>query len=191
MSDDAQELSDAERADRLLKYWFAPGMDERWFKKDPNFDRELAINFGDDLNDAVQGKLSHWIDFPEGALALVILLDQIPRNVFRGKYQAFSFDSKAIAIAEGALLRGHDQDMPARQRRFLLLPFMHSENLRDQDYCIELFKQRGDDPMGLDFAQQHRDIIARFGRFPHRNEVLERETTPEEEEFLKTPGSSF
>ena len=159
-------------------------METRWFSADAGLDRELAERFGDDLVSASQGAIDHWLASAEGALALVILLDQVPRNVFRGKYQAFAFDSKALATAEAAILRGHRPDLSPIQRRFLYLPFEHSETLADQKYCVSLFEEDGDDPAGLDWARQHRDVIARFGRFPHRNAVLERETTPEEEAWL-------
>lgn len=173
------------RAAALLEFWFAPGMEARWFAADPQFDRRLAERFGADLAQAAKGELDHWIEDADGALALVILLDQLPRNVFRGKPHAYALDSRALAMAEAAILRGHDRTLPPRRRTFLYLPFEHSESLRDQDYCVSLFRQAGDDPKGLDWAIRHRDVIARFGRFPHRNAVLERETTPEEAEFLK------
>lgn len=180
-----------DRIAAILDFWFAPGMERRWFAADSELDRELAERFGTDLALAAQGGLDHWVDSADGALALVILLDQLPRNIFRGKYQAFAFDGHALAIAEAAILRGHDRAMPAIRRRFLYLPFEHSESLPDQRYCVSLFEQAGDDPEGLDYARKHLAVIERFGRFPHRNEALERETTPEEEEFLKQPGSGF
>ena len=181
----------ADRIRAILDFWFAPGMEKRWIAADTTLDRELAEKFGHDLAPAVRGELDHWVDTPEGALALVLLLDQLPRNVFRGKAQAFSFDSHALAIAEAALLRGHDRALPTIRRRFLYMPFEHSESLPDQQYCVSLFEMNGDDPEGLDYARKHLAIIERFGRFPHRNEALERETTPEEEEFLKEPDSRF
>lgn len=180
-----------ERIAALLDFWFAPGMEKRWFATDRDFDRTLTERFGPDLADAAAGKLDHWIESPEGALALVILLDQLPRNVFRGKPHAYALDSRALALAEAAILRGHDRALPPARRRFLYLPFEHSESLPDQDQAVRLFQQAGDDPEGLDWAIKHRDVIARFGRFPHRNAVLDRETTPEEEAFLKQPGSAF
>lgn len=182
---------DLGRVDAILGYWFAPGMDKRWFAADETLDRELAEKFGPDLSAAATGSLDHWVESADGALALIILLDQIPRNVFRGRYQAFAFDSRALAIAEAALLRGHDRDLAPIRRRFLYLPFEHSESLPDQKYCVRLFEQAGDDPEGLEYARKHLAVIERFGRFPHRNAALEREDTPEEEEFLKQPGSHF
>lgn len=181
----------ADRIRAILDFWFAPGMEKRWFAADAALDRELAEQFGQDMTQAVRGELDHWVDTPDGALALVLLLDQLPRNIFRGKAQAFSFDSRALAIAEGALLRGHDRALSTIRRRFLYLPFEHSESLPDQKYCVRLFEANGDDPEGLEYARKHLAVIERFGRFPHRNEALERETTPEEEEFLKGPDSRF
>jgi Uncharacterized protein conserved in bacteria len=179
------------RVEAILDFWFAPGMEKRWFAADAALDRDLAERFGPDLTEAAGGGLDHWVDTAEGALALVILLDQFPRNLFRGKRQAFAFDGHALAIAEAALLRGHDRGLAPLRRRFLYLPFEHSESLPDQRHCVRLFEQAGDDPEGLDYARRHLEVIERFGRFPHRNEALERETTPEEEEFLKQPGSRF
>lgn len=176
------------RAVALLEFWFAPGMEKRWFAADSALDRDLAERFGAELAAAAQGQLDSWLDDADGALALVILLDQVPRNVFRGKYQAFVFDSKALALAEGALLRGHDRALPAIRRRFLFLPFMHSESLPDQKYCVRLFEAAGDDPEGLDYARRHLAVIERFGRFPHRNAALEREDSPEEQEYLAQGG---
>lgn len=175
----------------FLDFWFAPGMEKRWFASDAGLDRELAERFGADLAAAAQGGLDHWQDDADGALALVILLDQMPRNVFRGKYQAFAFDSKALAMAEAALLRGHHKGLPPLRRRFLYLPFEHSESLSDQKYCVSLFEADGCDPQGLDYARAHLAVIERFGRFPHRNAALERENTPDEEEYLAQPGAGF
>ncbi|HTH15216.1 MAG TPA: DUF924 family protein [Magnetospirillum sp.] len=180
-----------DRIDAILSFWFAPGMEARWFAADSTLDRELAERFGQDLAQAAQGQLDHWVDTAEGALALVILLDQVPRNVFRDKYQAFAFDSHALAIAEAALLRGHDRAVAPIRRRFLYLPFQHSESLADQRYCVSLFAQAGDDPEGLDWAKRHCAVIERFGRFPRRNVALERETSPEEEEYLRNTPPGF
>lgn len=181
----------SERIAALLDFWFAPGMETRWFANDEALDRELALQFSEDLAKAAAGALDPWIETADGALALVILLDQLPRNIFRGKAHAFALDSRALAMAEAAILRGHDRALPPMRRRFLYLPFEHSESLSDQTYAVKLFEQAGDDAEGLDWARKHRDVIRRFGRFPHRNAALGRETTPEEEAFLKQPGSAF
>jgi len=174
------------QARAVLDFWFARGMDKRWFAADSALDRELAERFGTELALAAQGQLDHWLEDRDGALALVIVLDQFPRNIFRGKYQAFAFDSKALALSEAAILRGHDLGLSPIRRRFLYLPFMHSESLPDQKHCVRLFEAAGDDPEGLDYARRHLEVIQRFDRFPQRNEAMERENTPEEEEFLRT-----
>lgn len=176
------------RVAALLDYWFAPGMATRWFVADRDLDRELAERFGADLAQAAKGELDDWIESADGALALVILLDQLPRNIFRDKPHAYALDSRALAMAEAAILRGHDKALPPLRRRFLYLPFEHSESLSDQKYSVALLEQAGDDPEGLMWAKKHYEVIARFGRFPHRNDTLDRETTPEEAEFLKTNG---
>jgi uncharacterized protein (DUF924 family) len=184
-------MSPDPRAAAFLDYWFAPGMDARWFAADSALDRDLAIRFGDLLTHATRGELESWVDDADSALALVIVLDQLPRNVFRGTWQAFAFDSRALAMAEAALLRGHHLRLPPMRRRFLYLPFEHSESLPDQTHCVALFEADGGDPAGLDWARQHRDVIARFGRFPHRNAVLGRDSTVEEEAWLAQPGNGW
>jgi len=176
------------QARAVLDFWFAPDMEKRWFAADGGLDRELAERFGTELAQAAQGQLDHWLEDRDGALALVIVLDQFPRNIFRGKYQAFAFDSKALTMSEAAILRGHDQSLSPIRRRFLYLPFMHSESLPDQKHCVRLFEAAGDDPEGLDYARRHMEVIQRFDRFPHRNQALERENTPEEEEYLAQGG---
>lgn len=168
-----------DRVAELLEFWFADA---------PRLDGELAGRFGQDLAAAARGELDHWVDSADGALALVILLDQMPRRVFAGKAQAFAFGSHALAIAEAAVLRGHDRALPPERRRVLYMPFLHSESLPDQRFCVRLFEQAGDDPEGLADARNHLEVIARFDRFPQRNAALERETTPEEEDFLRTLG---
>ncbi len=174
--------------DELLAFWFADPA--RWWKKDPAFDAELRARF-EALHAAIeQGGHEDWLDSPRGALAYVIVLDQLSRNMFRDDPRAFASDARARAAARGALERGFDRALPEDQRAFLYMPFMHSEELADQDRCIELFTGlAGSNQLG--YAERHRDIIRRFGRFPHRNAVLGRASTPEEIEFLKQPGSSF
>ena len=138
----------------------------------------------------VRDELDSMANDPQGCLALIILLDQFSRNMFRGSAQAFAADEKALAHARTAVERGLDQQLPPFQRTFVYLPFEHSESLADQDRSVALFEALGDENT-YDYAVRHRDIIVRFGRFPHRNVILGRESTPEELEFLKEPGSSF
>ncbi len=187
----------AEITRRVIDFWFAERDQggslvarQAWFKKDEDFDRAIGEGFGNDMEAAAAGRLDHLAATPEGALALLILLDQFPRNVFRGTPRAFAADAKAREIARAALDRGFDQTAPAVMRTFFYLPFEHGEDLADQERSVALFEAMGD-AEALRWALAHRDIIARFGRFPHRNAVLGRESTPEEEEFLKQPGSSF
>jgi uncharacterized protein (DUF924 family) len=139
----------------------------------------------------VSGDFDHWRETAAGCVALCILLDQAPRNLFRGDPRSFASDAAARAVTRHALARGLDRDLPQEQRAFLYLPLEHSENLADQEACVRLFAGLDENPDGLDYAVRHRDIIARFGRFPHRNAVLGRTSTPEETEFLTQAGSSF
>ncbi|MEM9684258.1 MAG: DUF924 family protein, partial [Pseudomonadota bacterium] len=146
--------------------------------------------FGEHLDPAAAGTYDAMIARPEDALALTILLDQFPRNIFRGSPQSFAYDAKALSVARQSLDLGHDGAVAPFQRTFFYLPFEHSEEMADQDRSVALFEALGDDN-GLDYAVRHRDIVRQFGRFPHRNAVLGRKSTPEEVEFLKQPGSSF
>ena len=171
--------------DTVLAFWREAGPD-RWFTKDDAFDAEIRDKFLATYEAASVGQLDHWSATAEGALALVIVLDQFPRNMFRGSARTFAADGRARAAANIALKRGYDQDLPAGDRGFLFLPFMHSEELADQLRCVELYRAAGD--ADLKYAEEHRDIIRRFGRFPHRNAVLGRETTPEEQAFLDGGG---
>ena len=174
----------------VLAFWFAPGMAERWFKPDPAFDAEIAGRFGALVGPALAGELDAWGETPDGALALCLVLDQFPRNVWRGTARAFSCDARARQVATAALAAGHDREVPADRRLFFYLPFEHSEDLADQERCMSLMAALPD-PELLDYARRHRNIVARFGRFPHRNAILGRASTAEEIEFLQEPGSSF
>ena len=188
------------KAEEVLDFWFGregePGYGEfreAWFRKDPEFDRALRERFQDLHEAAARGDLDAWRDEARSCLALVILLDQFPRNMFRGDPRSYATDRKAQEIAEYAVDRALDRELPAFQRMFLYMPFMHSEDLEHQRRSVELFRVLGGDEEGdsSHYAVRHMEIIERFGRFPHRNEVLGRRTTPEEAEFLTQPGSSF
>ncbi len=180
----------AEAAADLLAFWFSEGAKAKWFVRDDTFDAELRRRFGPLLAEARLGKLTHWADSPDGALARIILLDQVSRNVYRDTPEAFAADALALAGAKDAIAKGHDLRVAAEMRIFFYVPFEHSENLADQDESVALCEALGDDNY-LDYARRHRAIIARFGRFPHRNAILGRSSTPEEIEFLKQPDSSF
>lgn len=170
----------------VVSFWQKAGPD-RWFKKDPAFDDEIRERFLATHEAAAAGQLSNWEQSAQGALALLILLDQFPRNIFRGDARAFATDPLARAIAAGAIIRGFDSQVPKEMRGFFYLPFEHSENLADQERCIA-FHKAIDDTEGLKWAEIHADIIRRFGRFPHRNTALGRTTTAEEQAFLDSGG---
>ena len=173
-------------AAEIIRFWSEAGPD-RWFKKDDAFDAEIRRRFLPTHEAAAAGKLADWEATAEGALALLILLDQFPRNMFRNSARAFATDPQARAITAAALLRGFDAQVPANLRAFFYLPFEHSEVMADQEHGIALYTAAGDAD-GLKWAKVHHDIIARFGRFPHRNAVLGRTTTPEEAAFLDDGG---
>ncbi|MCS6778300.1 MAG: DUF924 domain-containing protein [Geminicoccaceae bacterium] len=179
----------APEARALLDFWLAPGREQSWFRPDPAFDRLLAERFGDLVDRAAAGAFEEWLEHPEGALALVLLVDQLPRNVHRGTPRAFAYDAKAREVARAALARGHHLAVPARARLFFYLPLEHSEDLADQDRAVELCRPLGGE--AFEYAVRHRAVIRRFGRFPHRNTILGRPNTAEEEAFLLEPGSSF
>jgi uncharacterized protein (DUF924 family) len=177
-------LLGATRAD-VLAFWREAGP-ARWFRKDDAFDEQFRTRFLAAHDAALRGELDEWAGDAEGALALLILLDQFPRNAFRGTARMFESDAKALAVALQAVQAGFDEQVDAGLRNFFYLPFMHSELLADQDRGVELARKIGDEP--LRYAILHRDIIERFGRFPHRNAVLGRATTPEEQRFLDDGG---
>ena len=175
-------------AAEIVSFWSDAGPD-RWFTKDAAFDDQIRERFLDTYEAAAAGKLSGWEHSAQDALALLILLDQFPRNMFRGDARTFATDPLARAVAAGAIVRGFDSQVPADLRGFFYLPFEHSEDLADQERGIAFYKASGDAD-GLKWAEIHADIIRRFGRFPHRNAVLGRATTPEEQKFLDDGGFS-
>jgi uncharacterized protein (DUF924 family) len=184
----------------ILEFWFSEGAKTRWFEKDSGFDAEIRRHFGTAVGQAAEGRLDDWAEAPESCLALVLLLDQFPRNIHRDSPRAFATDPKARAVADKAIARGFDRRLPQAWRIFFYLPFEHSEALADQHRAVALVRQLADGQEGdartqalnyLDYAVRHEQVIARFGRFPHRNAILGRPSTPEEEDFLKQPGSSF
>jgi uncharacterized protein (DUF924 family) len=188
------------KPEEVLDFWFGregePGYGEfreAWFRKNPEFDQRVRERFQELYEAAARSDLDAWRDEARSCLALVILLDQIPRNMFRGDPRSYATDRKAQEVAEYAVDRALDRELPAFQRMFLYMPFMHSEDLEHQRRSVELFRVLGGDGEGdsSDYAVRHMEIIERFGRFPHRNEVLGRQTTAEEAEFLTQPGSSF
>ena len=172
----------------VLAFWRAAGPD-KWFKTDAAFDDDIRRRFLETYEAAAASQLAGWEQAPDGALALTIVLDQFPRNMFRGSARAYAADPLARAVAERALTRGFDQRTTLPDRQFFYLPFEHSEELGDQERCCALYRAVSDAD-GLKWAELHADIIRRFGRFPHRNTVLDRATTPEEQAFLDAGGFS-
>jgi len=188
--------------DNIIEFWFDRPLNEAgtatyrkvWFRKNADFDQAMNQQFAEVYAAAVAGHLDRWQITPIGTLALILLLDQFPRNMFRDKPDAFATDVKALELANSAIAQGFDQQLPPIQRWFVYLPFMHSESLNDQQRSVELFETLRSHPdiaSAYDYALKHREVIQQFGRFPHRNAILGRTSTPEELEFLKQPGSSF
>jgi uncharacterized protein (DUF924 family) len=194
-------MSDLDRAAALLDFWFGPpGSAERersrdvWFDPDPAFDAACQQRFLADQQRAAADGLAHWRAAPESCLALILLLDQLPRNLFRGSPLAYASDPLARQVARQALATGFDSALPPVWRWFLYLPFEHSEDLADQVMSLRLHAGLPEDeekPQLLDYARRHYEIIDRFGRFPHHNAILGRANTAEEEAFLCQPDSSF
>jgi uncharacterized protein (DUF924 family) len=194
--------------DDVLEYWFgdltnpeaAPATVSRWFKGGPEVDEEIRARFGDALEPARRGELDAWAATPRGALALLILLDQFPRNVHRDDPRSFASDEHARHLARISLEREDDQAVFPVQSTFFYLPFEHSEAPEDQRLAVDKIRASYERAKGdarklleqtVDYAERHQQVIKRFGRFPHRNQILGRPSTPEELEFLKEPGSSF
>lgn len=186
----------------VLDFWFGPPDSEgygrhrqAWFAKEPAFDQAVQTKFAALYHAAARSRLDSWMETAPGALALVIVLDQFPHHLFRDTARAFQTDAKALVSAEEALRRGFDQQVLPVQRVFFYLPFEHAEDMEKQDRAVALFARLAAENQGfgdyLDYAYKHREIIARFGRFPHRNEALGRASTSAEREFLKQPGSRF
>lgn len=178
------------RFEAILEFWFTAEAEALWFKTDAGFDQEIRDRFRADREAAAAGDLAAWETGTQGALALVLLLDQFPRNMFRDSARAFATDDAALASASRAIHRGFDRALLSRRRQFLFLPFQHSESIAQQRRSVDLFRGL-DDPEKLDYAERHLAVIERFGRFPHRNRVLGRAGTPEEEAFLAGPNAPF
>ena len=190
----------------ILKFWFGEAEDDAavnaekaplWWGKNPQQDAQITAEFADSLRAAAAGELDEWVDSAQSCLALIIALDQFPRVIYRDTPEAFGCDAKAREICEQGLAKGLDRELRDIERIFFYLPLEHSEALADQDHSIRRYEELAGSAIAelfqvtLDFAHAHRDIIMKFGRFPHRNAILGRESTVEELEFLSQPGSSF
>lgn len=197
------------RATAVLEEWFGtlgadgrspPDKRDAWFKKSASFDDSLRERFGADVKEAMAGGLADWENSARGVLALIVLFDQFARNIYRGKKEMYAGDARAQKLSQKLIQTGKDRELPHQFRLFAYMPLMHSERLADQEKCIEALQILASEcppslaealKGNLKYARAHRDIVARFGRFPHRNAILGRPTTEEEAEFLQGPGSSF
>lgn len=196
---DTMNTIDARAAD-VLRFWFGDGPPyaerQEWFRKSDDFDREIERRFAPLIESALRDELGGWAADASGALARVIVLDQFTRNVFRNTPKAFAGDALGLAAAQAMVAAGQDRVLAPVQRVFVYLPFEHAEDLPSQETSMQLFGRLAEEaPQAgsgwLDYARRHHEIVARFGRFPHRNAILGRPSTPDEIEFLRQPGSSF
>lgn len=181
----AQHPRDPDSFEELLDFWFSPAIRPHWFDSTPQLDAQIRERFETLWRSGAQGGLRSWEQTPRGALALVILLDQLPLNMYRGQAQSFATEALARAVATRALANGFAQQLQPDEQAFLFMPFMHSEDLNDQDRAVALYEGAGL-AHNLKFARHHRELIRRFGRFPHRNAVLGRPNTEEELAYLRS-----
>ena len=177
-------------AQQLLNFWFSPEHQPFWFAKNEAFDGKIRSLFSDLHLQASQAELSAWRQTAEGSLAEIMVLDQLSRNLYRDQAQAFAYDGMALVLAQHAIQQQFDMQLSPEQRSFLYMPFMHSESKLIHEFGLKLFQQLGL-PIGLDYEKKHKVIIDRFGRYPHRNQILARTSTAEELEFLTQPNSRF
>ena len=175
----------------IIDFWFSERARKHWWSKEEAFDQEIRSRFSGVYRLASEGGLSAWRQTPEGRLAEIIVLDQFPRNMFRGHADAFASDKLARQCTRDAVAAGADKALKPQQRSFLYMPLMHSESRADHEEAVRLYSSHPDLSYNLEFELKHKAIIDRFGRYPHRNKVLGRKSTPEEIEFLQQPGSSF
>lgn len=176
--------------DEVLRFWFEETAPAQWWRADPGFDAQIRARFGALHASAAAAELFAWRATDDGRLAEIIVLDQFSRNLHRGTPAAFACDALALGLSQEAVAAGAHERLQAPRVAFLLLPYMHSESMRIHDQALRLFARPGIED-NLRAEKQHQAIIARFGRYPHRNAVLGRVSTPEEEAFLREPGSSF
>ena len=174
----------------ILKFWFQELEPKHWFVKDLSLDETIMVRFGDTHRAATLGELEHWRKTAEGRLAEIIVLDQFSRNIYRNTPQAFAYDGMALLLAQEAIRLGADQEALFEHRNFFYMPYMHSESAIIHEKAVDLFSMPGAE-YSYEFELKHKAIIDRFGRYPHRNAILGRESTAEEIEFLKQPDSSF
>ena len=178
------------RYENILYFWFNELEPRQWWVKDENLDQMIRERFSDVHRQTARCELYPWRSSARGRLAEIIVLDQFSRNMFRNSPKSFEFDPQALVLAQEAVAVGADKELSQQDRNFLYMPYMHSESLVIHDVALDLFRANGLEA-SLEYEVKHRDIIVRFGRYPHRNEALGRQSTPEELEFLKQPGSGF
>ena len=183
-------MSKSANPNDVIDFWFDERVKPLWFKKKEEFDRKIKERFIDIYRLAKTGALDGWRNNASDTLALIIVLDQFPRNMFRDTAQAFATDGQAAELTKYAVDRNYQNSLTEEQQTFLYMPLMHSEDKQDQNRCVELFAKLGRED-NLKFAIKHQKIIDCFGRFPHRNQILGRKSTQTEQEFLTQPGSSF
>ncbi|MEA3405850.1 MAG: DUF924 family protein [Pseudomonadota bacterium] len=176
------------QAEKLLAYWYSGDMKKHWFNSTPEIDQGLRVKFEGLYDQAVSEKLDSWLESADSGLALVILLDQVPLNIYRGTKKSFDAEAKAIEVARLAIELGYDQQITRDRLSFLYMPLMHSEGMDDQDLSVQQFKKLGNTD-ALRFAEHHKDIIERFGRFPHRNIILGRESSSLELKYLASKAA--
>ncbi len=174
----------------ILNFWFKECNPEQWFKKNDVFDQIIENTFSNTIEDAIRGKMDDWKNTETGCLALIIILDQFTRNVFRNTLRAFAGDNKALVLSQNCYDKQYLKNPDIQRRKFMLMPMMHSENITVQETALPLFKKYTSEK-DYEYAKKHHEIIARFGRFPHRNVILRRKSTTDEIVFLMQPGSSF
>lgn len=174
----------------VISFWFDELSPEQWFKKDPELDQTIKDEFLEVHNQAIMGELDDWRMSPLGRLAEIIVLDQFSRNIYRNQPESFLYDNLALVLAQEGIRQKADQNIERKKQSFFYMPFMHSESLVIHRHAMQLFDQPGME-YNLEFERKHFAIIERFGRYPHRNEILGRTSTEEEVEFLKGPDSSF
>ena len=174
----------------IIEFWFDEIEKSQWWVKDENFDELIRKRFLEVHHQAIQCELFSWRETSLGALAEIIVLDQFSRNMFRNLPESFAYDQLALALAQSAIARGMDTELSTEKRNFLYMPFMHSESLAIHSVAESLFTKLGVSS-SIEYEQKHKEIIEKFGRYPHRNQILGRVSTPEEVEFLRLPGSSF
>ncbi len=182
-------MNSEETINSIIDFWFSEEIIKRWFNSTPELDLKIKSLFESTYQSAVDGNFNDWQTTPLGCLALILLFDQFPLNMYRGKLESFLTEAKSRDVAAIAIESNFDENLSKQQKTFMYMPFMHSENIDDQNKAIELFT-KADLKDNLRYARHHHDIIKRFGRFPHRNKILERKNTADEDEYLKS-GKAF